>query len=90
MNQLNLDPITTEIIQSSLQAACDEMFVAMRKIVICSYKRRFQKSNVEKTNIKYGYIHQEKNQLDIHVNVNMYICIICILLIFICRVFLLC
>ena len=30
MNKLNLDPITTEIIQSSLQAAFDEIFVAMR------------------------------------------------------------
>ena len=36
MNQLNLDPITTEIIQSSLQAACDEMFVAMRKTAMSS------------------------------------------------------
>ena len=36
MNKLNLDPITTEIIQSSLQAACDEMFVAMRKTAMSS------------------------------------------------------
>ena len=32
----NLDPITVEIIQSSLQAACDEMFVAMRKTAMSS------------------------------------------------------
>ena len=31
MTKKNLDPITNEIIQSSLQAACDEMFIAMRK-----------------------------------------------------------
>ena len=31
MSKTNLDPITVEIIQSSLQAACDEMFIAMRK-----------------------------------------------------------
>ena len=36
MNKINLDPITTEIIQSSLQAACDEMFVAMRKTAMSS------------------------------------------------------
>ena len=36
MNKKNLDPITTEIIQSSLQAACDEMFVAMRKTAMSS------------------------------------------------------
>jgi len=36
MNKLALDPITTEIIQSSLQAACDEMFVAMRKTAMSS------------------------------------------------------
>ena len=36
MNKQNLDPITTEIIQSSLQAACDEMFVAMRKTAMSS------------------------------------------------------
>ena len=36
MNKNNLDPITTEIIQSSLQAACDEMFVAMRKTAMSS------------------------------------------------------
>ena len=38
MNQLNLDPITTEIIQSSLQAACDEMFVAMRKTAMSCFQ----------------------------------------------------
>ena len=38
MNKLALDPITTEIIQSSLQAACDEMFVAMRKTAMTSKK----------------------------------------------------
>ena len=32
VNSIKNDPITTEIIQSSLQAACDEMFVAMRKL----------------------------------------------------------
>ncbi|PPR47736.1 MAG: Acetophenone carboxylase delta subunit [Alphaproteobacteria bacterium MarineAlpha5_Bin9] len=31
-----IDPITTEIIQSSLQAACDEMFIAMRKTAMSS------------------------------------------------------
>jgi len=31
MKKSELDPITVEIIQSSLQAACDEMFEAMRK-----------------------------------------------------------
>ena len=31
MKKNELDPITVEIIQSSLQAACDEMFEAMRK-----------------------------------------------------------
>ena len=36
MNKKSLDPITTEIIQSSLQAACDEMFVAMRKTAMSS------------------------------------------------------
>ena len=36
MNSIKNDPITTEIIQSSLQAACDEMFVAMRKTAMSS------------------------------------------------------
>ena len=36
MTKKNLDPITTEIIQSSLQAACDEMFIAMRKTAMSS------------------------------------------------------
>ena len=36
MIKKNLDPITTEIIQSSLQAACDEMFIAMRKTAMSS------------------------------------------------------
>jgi len=31
-----IDPITVEIIQSSLQAACDEMFIAMRKTAMSS------------------------------------------------------
>ena len=37
MNSIKNDPITTEIIQSSLQAACDEMFVAMRKSAMSSF-----------------------------------------------------
>ena len=36
MNKKELDPITVEIIQSSLQAACDEMFEAMRKTAMSS------------------------------------------------------
>ena len=36
MNKKSLDPITVEIIQSSLQAACDEMFIAMRKTAMSS------------------------------------------------------
>ena len=36
MDKKSLDPITTEIIQSSLQAACDEMFIAMRKTAMSS------------------------------------------------------
>ena len=36
MNKTELDPITVEIIQSSLQAACDEMFEAMRKTAMSS------------------------------------------------------
>ena len=36
MKKPDLDPITVEIIQSSLQAACDEMFVAMRKTAMSS------------------------------------------------------
>ncbi len=36
MTKNNLDPITVEIIQNSLQAACDEMFVAMRKTAMSS------------------------------------------------------
>ena len=36
MSKSELDPITVEIIQSSLQAACDEMFEAMRKTAMSS------------------------------------------------------